>query len=170
MKTLKFLGIAAMVALMASCGGKSEKAEDAQAADEAAVSATDENQPIDITNVEVIDVEGEEGLEPDSDEAVEAETSADIDGLLKKYGDLLDKYTKVVKKVANGDMTAAAELTSLTSDYQELTKDLTALKDNMSLDQAKSFSDIAAKFAKEMGGTVGNIDVNGALDKLNLKK
>ena len=140
MKTFKFLSVSALVLVMAACGGKKE---------EAAEEVTDEETPVVVEEVNIIEVDDVDAIVDEATEAVEEVTeeaqSVDINALLKKYEKLVTEYVDAAKKVAGGDITAAAKMASLQKDYEGVLNDLEKVKGQMTAAQAADFSKISQK-------------------------
>lgn len=73
--------------------------------------------------------------------------SNEWDKVLDSYERYTDEYIKVLKKVNAGDMDAYSELADLMQKCEELTEQIDAAEDEMSVAQATRFQKIAAKMA-----------------------
>ena len=69
----------------------------------------------------------------------------DWDKILDEYESFVDKYIKLVKKAANGDMSAITEYASCLEQAEILSKKLEKAKSNLTSKQTSRFAKIQSK-------------------------
>lgn len=94
----------------------------------------------------------------DSDTDVESDdiSSGDVDELINTYSEYVDKYIKFMKKVANGDLSAMTEYTSLLKKAQEIDEKLKDVKGDMTTAQMNKFLGIQKKMLSAMQEDTNN--------------
>ena len=106
------------------------------------------------SNTEVI--ESSSGtISEDDDESISSSStgSADWDSMLDSYKQYVNKYIALLKKAANGDMSAMAEYAGLIQKAQELSDKMNGAQGDMSASQWARYMKITTKMttaAQEM--------------------
>lgn len=75
-------------------------------------------------------------------------TGENWDQVLNEYEKYVDKYISLVKKAANGDLTALAEYPSLMSQAEKLSKKLSKAKGSLTTAQWNRYQKILQKMTK----------------------
>ena len=106
------------------------------------------------SNTEVID-SSSSTITEDEDESISSSStdSADWDSMLDSYEQYVNKYIALLKKAANGDMTAMAEYAGLMQKAQELSDKMDGAQGDMSASQWARYMKITTKMttaAQEM--------------------
>ena len=86
----------------------------------------------------------------DEDESISSSStgSADWDSMLDSYEQYVDKYVALVKKAANGDMSAIAEYAGFMQKAQELSDKMDGAEGDMSASQWARYMKITSKMSK----------------------
>ena len=136
MKMMKISVAFAAVALLASCGSKSQNEETT------APVVDEETYVVDtIATAPAMDADGEMGA---------ASTSGtDWDAILDEYEEYMKKTMSIAKKVQSGDMNAAAEYASLMEKAESLSSKLEKANDELTPAQVKRLNKIATKYASD---------------------
>lgn len=74
-------------------------------------------------------------------------SSDNWDSILNQYEQYVNKYIAAIKKVQNGDATAAADLASLAAKAEKLAAQLQKAEDDMTEEQMARYAKITAKLA-----------------------
>lgn len=152
---IKLFAVGALALAMTACGGSksetSEKSEEKDAVesmkDEAEKAAREIMSSVpDADDIDLTEIDMEEVTDEPAEE-VSSSSSADWDDVLDSYENYVDKYIKLAKKVAAGDMSAMAEYTSLMEEAQELGDRLDGAKGEMSASQMARYNKITMKMA-----------------------
>ena len=106
------------------------------------------------SNTEVIE-SSSSTITEDEDESISSssKSSADWDSMLDSYEQYVNKYIALLKKAANGDMTAMAEYAGLMQKAQELSDKISGAQGDMSASQWARYMKITTKMttaAQEM--------------------
>ncbi len=134
----QFIAIAAMVALLCSCGQKkSETAVDETIDETTVMEAVD---PASDTLAESAEAEAE----PSSSQ------STNWDALLDEYEDYMTQAVKMAKKAQSGDMSVMTEYASLLEKAESLQKKLESAEADMTPAQVARLNKIAMKLSQQM--------------------
>lgn len=74
--------------------------------------------------------------------------SGNWDEILDRYEKLVNDYVRLVKKARNGDLSAATEMASLASEYEDLSEDIESASGSMTMQQANRYAAIQRKMLK----------------------
>jgi len=83
----------------------------------------------------------------EEEKSTTSKSSTDWDKVLDSYERYMDEYIKVLKKVNAGDMNAYSDMANLMQKCEELSEQIDAAGDDMSVAQMARFQKIAAKMA-----------------------
>ena len=101
------------------------------------------------SNTEVIESSSDTNTEDDDESISSSSTSsADWDSMLDSYEQYVNKYIALLKKAAEGDMTALAEYPALMEKAQECSKKMENAQGDMSASQWARYMKITKKMAK----------------------
>ena len=137
----QIISIAAMVALLCSCGQNESRSSVAETSYGTAEEVEAEEPE---TIVETVEVEEEVKDEPSSAQ------SNNWDALLDEYEDYMNQAVKMAKKAQSGDMSAITEYTSLLEKAESLQKKLESAEKDMTPAQAARLSKIATKLSQQL--------------------
>lgn len=139
----QIISIAAMVALLCSCGQNESRSSVAETSYGTAEEVEAE-EPASEAIVETVEVEEEVKDEPSSAQ------SNNWDALLDEYEDYMTQAVKMAKKAQSGDMSAITEYTSLLEKAESLQKKLESAEKDMTPAQAARLSKIATKLSQQL--------------------
>lgn len=134
----QFIAIAAMVALLCSCGQKKSET----AVDET-INETTVMEAVDPAS-ETLAVSAEAEAEPSSSQ------STNWDALLDEYEDYMTQAVKMAKKAQSGDMSVMTEYASLLEKAESLQKKLESAEADMTPAQVARLNKIATKLSQQM--------------------
>jgi type IV secretory pathway component VirB8 len=134
----QFIAIAAMVALLCSCGQKKTET--------AVVETANDTEVVEVVDPasETLAVSAEAETEPSSSQ------SNNWDALLDEYEDYMTQAVKMAKKAQSGDMCVMTEYASLLEKAQSLQKKLESAENDMTPAQVARLNKIATKLSQQM--------------------
>ncbi len=134
----QFIAIAAMVALLCSCGQKKTET--------AVVETANDTEVVEVVDPasETLAVSAEAETEPSSSQ------SNNWDALLDEYEDYMTQAVKMAKKAQSGDMSVMTEYASLLEKAQSLQKKLESAENDMTPAQVARLNKIATKLSQQM--------------------
>lgn len=174
---LKFFTVAVVLLAMTSCGSKSDKADNAPKDDvETADEMTcDELTCSDDLNVNMDDIKSaadeylsSSDFESDNDDSSNDEdayssssssyssentsASSEVDDMLDEYENFVDEYISLLKKAANGDVSAVSNYARYMQSAQELSKKLDKFTGKMNAAQTGRYMNITNKLTQAASG------------------
>ena len=153
MKTFKFLSVALVIGLMTSCGGKNKKEANDFVPDESVeMSSESSSSPIIITHDSE---DADEATSDDAEEAVtESSSSSDVspefESAMKDYEAAFESYAEVMKKISDGDATAALEMSKYSQKLQSAISKLESMKSDLTPAEIKRMNEAISKGQKAM--------------------
>lgn len=134
----QFIAIAAMVALLSSCGQKKSET--------AVIETANDTEVVEVVDPasETLAVSAEAETEPSSSQ------SSNWDALLDEYEDYMTQAVKMAKKAQSGDMSVMTEYASLLEKAQSLQKKLESAENDMTPAQVARLNKIATKLSQQM--------------------
>ncbi len=134
----QFIAIAAMVALLCSCGQKKTET--------AVVETANDTEVVEVVDPasETLAVSAEAETEPSSSQ------SNNWDALLDEYEDYMTQAVKMAKKAQSGDMSVMTEYASLLEKAQSLQNKLESAENDMTPAQVARLNKIATKLSQQM--------------------
>lgn len=134
----QFIAIAAMVALLCSCGQKKSET--------AVIETANDTEVVEVVDPasETLAVSAEAETEPSSSQ------SSNWDALLDEYEDYMTQAVKMSKKAQSGDMSVMTEYASLLEKAQSLQKKLESAENDMTPAQVARLNKIATKLSQQM--------------------
>lgn len=134
----QFIAIAAMVALLSSCGQKKSET--------AVIETANDTEVVEVVDPasETLAVSAEAETEPSSSQ------SNNWDALLDEYEDYMTQAVKMAKKAQSGDMSVMTEYASLLEKAQSLQKKLESAENDMTPAQVARLNKIATKLSQQM--------------------
>lgn len=150
MKTMKFLAVAFVALMAASCGGSKggdTSSEDIENTDSSAYMSEYDDSSYDAAE-SIADESATE--ETSMDESESEDGTEDWDALLDSYEDFVDEYIALMKKAQQGDMSAVSEYGTYMEKAQELGDKMSKAQGQMSAAQWARYSKILQKMTKNM--------------------
>ncbi len=144
MSKIKLFGVALMaVMFFASCGGGETKDE---------MINVQEANDYESEVVEEESVEAEEESVEAEEESVEvkeetATSNEDWDAVLESYESYIDQYVKLMKKAANGDVSAITEYSAMMGKATDLSNKMSKAGNDLSASQMAKFMKLQTKLA-----------------------
>ena len=146
MSKIKLFGVALMaVMFFASCGGsetKDEKINAQEASDYESEAVEAESEAVEAES-ESVEAESE-SVEVKEETATSKE---DWDAVLESYDSYIDQYIKLMKKAANGDVSAITEYSAMMGKATDLSNKMSKAGNDLSASQMAKFMKLQTKLA-----------------------
>lgn len=137
MKMLKYFVMALFAVAIVSCGGKKNSSDEN--------STFDSEEPVSTSDVSDLNVSDDSDDESETSLSTSSSDSEDFDAVLESYEEYVDQYISLMKKAANGDMSALAEYQSFMQKAQELGEKMEKAKGDLSASQLAKYQKINMK-------------------------